>query len=132
MQAVLALSRIGDRRAIDPLIEVLRDEDRGVRSTALVNLREVFGVNIVSDHEAAMRLMEEESQRQSHLNESMKLALGVISELEQASGMVRDDELYRALEGHGISEDEVWDLLIGLMRKGLVHRPRHGFTQICL
>ena len=39
-----------------------------------------------SDHEAAIRLLKESSRRQSHLNESLKLALGVISELEQASG----------------------------------------------
>ena len=124
MQAVLALSRIGDRRAIDPLIEVLRDEDLGVKSTALVNLREVFEVNIGSNHEAAMTLLKETSRRQSHLNENLKLALEVISELEQASDMVRDDEIYQALTvDHGLSEDEVLDLLLGLMRKGLVHRP---------
>lgn len=133
MQAIVALSRIGDRRAIDPLIEALKDDDRGVKRTAIIHLREVFGVNIGSNHEAAMRLMKESSRRQSQLNEKMKLALKVISELEQAQDMVRDDELYPVLAvDHGIDEDEVSDLLFQLMRKGLVHRPRRGFTQICL
>ena len=80
-----------------------------------------------------MNLLKETSQRQSQLNESLKLALGVISELEQTSDMVRDEEIYQVLGvEHGISEDEVLDLLIGLMRKGLIHRPRRGYTQICL
>ncbi len=132
-QAVVALSRIGDRRAINPLIEVLKDDDRGVKRAALIHLREAFGVNIGSDHEAAMRLMKESSQRQSHRNENMKLALKVISELEQASDLVRDDELYRVLEvDHGLDENEVIHLLFGLMKKGLIHSPRRGFTQICL
>lgn len=63
----------------------------------------------------------------------MKLVLSVISDLEQDSDIVRDDELYRVLEvDHGLDENEVLGLLIGFMKKGLIHSPRRGFTQICL
>ena len=48
-----------------------------------------------------MRLLKETSRRQSHLNENLKLALRVISELEQTSDMVRDEDIYQVLEGHG-------------------------------
>ena len=80
-----------------------------------------------------MRLLKESSRRQRRLNEKMMLALKVISELEQSSDIVRDDELHRVLQvDHGFDENKVINLLFGLMKKGLVHRPQRGFTQICL
>ena len=104
-----------------------------MKRAALIHLREVFGVNKDGDHEVAMRILKESSRKQRCLNENLKLALKVISELEQASDIVRDDELHRVLEvDHGLDENEVLGLLIGLMKKGLIHSPRRGFTQICL
>ena len=52
----------------------------------------------------------------------MTLALKVISELEQASDMVRDEEIYHVLAvDHGLDEHEALVLLVQLMRKSLVH-----------
>ena len=128
-QAVYSLSEIGDRRAIGPLLGVLDDEDLNVRSAALVCLREVFGVEVPSDFEEAWNLMRE----QTCLNEKMATVLKVISRLEQASGAARDEELYRVLESeHSIGEDEAIGFQIQLMKKGLIHLPRSGYTQICV
>ena len=133
MQAIVVLARIGDPRAIGPLIEALEDEDSGVRSRALVNLRVAFGVEKSSDFEQAMRLMREHSQEQSRLIVQLLKALAVISEMEEASGIVENAGYYRVLSTeHDIDEDRAIDLLVQLMRKGLVYTPKFGYTQLCV
>ena len=132
-QAIVVLAKIGDTRAIGPLTEALEDEDHRVRSTALINLREAFGVEKSSDIEQAMRLMREYSQKQSQLNEQLLKALAVISEMEEASGMVKKAGYYRVLSAeYGIDEDRARYLLMQLMKKGLVYAPKLGYTQLCV
>ena len=56
LQAIYALAEIGDRRAVDPLIEVLDDEDTDVQDAARDNLRDAFGVDVGRGYEEAARL----------------------------------------------------------------------------
>ncbi len=131
--AIIALARIKDRRAIGFLLGVLEDENLMVRRTALTSLRETFGVQIGSDFEGAMKQMRDHSREQKDLNEKLETTLHVISMMEQASGIVRDEELYRILSSeHGIGEDEALGLILQLMKKSLIHWPERGFTQICV
>jgi len=131
--AIIALARIGDRKAIDSLRGVLEDEDLMVRRTALTSLRETFGVQIGSDFEGAMKQMRDHSREQKDLNEKLETALQVISKIEQASGIIRDEELYRILSlEHGIGDDEAVGLILQLLKKGLIHWPKRGYTQICI
>ena len=53
-------ARIGDRRAVGPLLEALDDEDTYVQEAARDNLREAFGVLVPSDFEkeGARKMME--------------------------------------------------------------------------
>jgi len=130
-QAIVVLAKIGNTRAIGPLTKALEDEDPRVRSTALVNLRESFGVEKSSDFEQAMRLMREYSQRQCQLNEQLLKVLVVISEMEEASGMVKKAGYYCVLSAeYGIDEDRARYLLVQLMKKGLVYAPKLGYTQL--
>jgi HEAT repeat protein len=121
LQAVYALAEIGDRRAVDPLIEALDDEDAQVRTVARFRLREAFGVPVPSDYEEVKKRMREHFFEQGCLNEKLETVLKVIIHLEQAAGAVRDEELYQRLEAeHEIGEDEALDLLVQLMKKGLI------------
>ncbi len=126
-ETILALENIGDGKAIEPLIGALKDEDGHVRGVALEVLRETFGVEVSSDFGEALEQIREHRE----FSEKMETVLNVIVKMEQASGAVRDEELYRVLaSGYEIGEDESLDLLVQLMKKGLIHSSRSGYTQI--
>jgi HEAT repeat protein len=127
-QAVYALAEIGDRRAVNPLLEALEDECAHVREAAMFNLRKVFGVPVPSDFEKAERQMEEYSLEQRGLNEKMETVLSMIIKFEQASGAVRDEVLYPALASeHEIGDDEALDVVIQLMKIGLIDSLENGY-----
>jgi hypothetical protein len=45
----------------------------------------------------------------------------------------RDEELYSILDfEHGMEEGEVRDLLVQLLKKGLIHWLKSGFTRISI
>ena len=68
LQAVYALAEIGDKRAVEPLLEALEDEDTYVQEAARDNLRDTFGVDTGAGYVEAARLLCERSTRQCKLN----------------------------------------------------------------
>jgi len=130
-QAVLALAEIGDKRAVEPLLEALDDEDTGVQEAARDTLRETFGVDVGDGYDEAARLLSERSARQCKLNRGIEKVLNVVGRLGSGSGEVLDEDLYRVLSiEHGIDEDEAIDLIVELIRAGLVYTPKQGYTRI--
>lgn len=124
--AIQALARIGDRRAVEPLKGALEDEY--VRRAALEVLRDTFEVEIQSDYEEARRSLKEYSHEQMCLNEKMETVLNVIIEIEQSTGTVRDEKLYQKLAiKHEIEEDEGLDILVQLMKQGLIDSLNNGY-----
>ena len=94
-------------------------------------LRESFGVPVPSDYLEAKKKMKEYSRKQMYLNEKMETVLNVIIEMEQASSIVRDEELYSILNSeHGIGEDEALDLILQLMKRRLIDSYMDGCTRI--
>lgn len=62
------------------------------------------------------------------LRDQLQRLLNTLSEMQQVSGSVRDDDLYEALQkGHGISMTEAGRLVGVLMRDGTIYSPRPGY-----
>lgn len=116
------------------MFKVLKDEDSMVHSTALTSLREAFGVDVVSGgYEEAARLLKERSAKQCKVNRQLEKVLEVVGMLENESGDVPDEDLYRVLSAeHGIDEDEAVGLVVQLIKEGLVSSPKVGYTRICI
>ena len=131
LQAVYALAEIGDRRAVEPLLEALEDEDANVQEAARDNLRDAFGVDVGVGYVEAARLLCERSARQCKLNRRLEKVLQTLGRLGGESGEVLDEDLYRVLAvEHGFDEDEALDLIVELLRAGLVYTPKRGYTRI--
>ena len=62
------------------------------------------------------------------LQMQLQKVLGVISEMERVTGVVKDEDLFEALlEEHGIGRTEVARLIGVLMRDGTIYSPRPGY-----
>jgi replicative DNA helicase Mcm len=62
------------------------------------------------------------------LQMQLQKVLGVISEMERITGVVKDDDLYSTLmEDHGINRTEAARLIGVLMRDGTIYSPRPGY-----
>ena len=62
------------------------------------------------------------------LQMQLQRVLGVISEMERITGVVKDDDLFDSLmEDHGISRTEAARLIGVLMRDGTIYSPRPGY-----
>ena len=62
------------------------------------------------------------------LQMQLQKVLGVISEMERITGVVRDDDLFGALlEDHGVGRAEAARLIGVLMRDGTIFSPRPGY-----
>ncbi len=71
--------------------------------------------------------MREHFFEQRCLNEKLETVLKLIIQSEQATGAIRDEELYQRLEAeHEIGENEALDLLVQLMKKGLIDSYGNG------
>lgn len=58
----------------------------------------------------------------------LQKVLGVISEMERVTGVVKDEDLFGALlEDHGIGRAEAARLIGVLMRDGTIYSPRPGY-----
>ncbi len=131
VQAVYALAEIGDKRAVEPLLEALEDEDANVQEAARDNLRDAFGVDTGVGYVEAARLLCERSAMQCKLNRRLEKVLQTLGRLGGESGEVLDEDLYRVLfDEQGFDEDEAAGLVIGLMIEGLVYNPKLGYTRI--
>lgn len=58
----------------------------------------------------------------------LQKVLGVISEMERITGVVKDEDLFNTLlEDHGIGRAEAARLIGILMRDGTIYSPRPGY-----
>jgi HEAT repeat protein len=131
LQAVYALAEIGDRRAVEPLLEALEDEDAHVREAARDTLRDIFGFDLGGDYEEAAMLLSKRNKKQRKLNQGLEKVLHVIGRLGGESGEVLDEDLYRIVFAEqGFNEDETINLVVELLRAGLVYTPKSGYTRI--
>ena len=134
--AILALARIGDRRAVDPLIRALYDEDVNVRMVSDSTLREAFKIkydpdtgqteNIVEKNEGEIDAPPPEERKR--IDSQLETVLKMIKNLEAQTGACSDDKLYDALyEDHGIGRKQVARLIPILEKKGSIHSPKPGY-----
>jgi len=62
------------------------------------------------------------------LQVQLQKVLGVISDMERITGVVKDDDLFEALmEDHGVGRAEAARLIGVLMRDGTIYSPRPGY-----
>ena len=136
LQAVYALAGIGDRRAVDPLIRALHDEDAHVRMVADSNLREAFKIKYDPDTGQTENIAEKDEgdidtlppEEREKIDGQLQIILRIIKEMEEKSGICRDDLLYDALyEDHGIRRKQVARFIAILMKKGSIHTPNPGY-----
>ena len=73
----------------------------------------------------AARLLSERSAGQCKLNRRLETVLKAVGRLGGESGELLEGDLYRVLNvEYGFNEDEALDLIVELMRAGLVYTPR--------
>ena len=66
--------------------------------------------------------------KQKSLQVQLQKVLGVISEMERITGVVKDEDLFDELmSDHGIGQSEVARLIGTLSRDGTIYSPRHGY-----
>ena len=115
---------------MDPFLEVLGYEDTFFHDAARDNLRDAFGVDVGCGFVEAARRLSEKSARQYKLNRRLEKVLQAVGSLGGESGEVLDKDLYRVLSvEHGFDENETLDLVVGLLRAGLVYTPKLGYTR---
>ena len=67
-------------------------------------------------------------EEQEKIDSQLQILLRIIKDLEEKSGICRDDLLYDALyEGHDIRRKQVARLIAILMKKGSIHTPKPGY-----
>jgi replicative DNA helicase Mcm len=134
----------GEASAISITARQLESLVRMAEARARVHLRKEV---TVEDAEAVIALMQESlgqvgidvetgeididilyTGKPRSLQVQLQKVLGVISELERISGVVRDDDLFETLvTDHGIGRSEAARLIGVLMRDGTIYSPRPGY-----
>ena len=67
-------------------------------------------------------------EERDKIHSQRQIILRIIKEMEEKSGVCRDDLLYDALyEDHGIRRKQVARLIAILMKKGSIHTPNPGY-----
>ena len=136
----MAFAGIGDRRAVDPLIKALYDEDANVRMVADFSLREAFKIEYDPDTRRVKIIPEEKAveidalppEERRKVKSQLQTIYEKIEEMEQTSSPVRDDKLNDALyEEQGIRRLEVTQRLAMLIKNGCVYTPKPG-SYACL
>ncbi|UCH56698.1 MAG: minichromosome maintenance protein MCM [Candidatus Bathyarchaeota archaeon] len=134
----------GEASAISITARQLESLVRLAEARARVHLREEVAVE---DAEAVIALMQRSLEqvgidvetgeididilytgKPRSLQMQLQKVLGVISEMERITGVVRDDDLFDALmSDHGIGRSEAARLIGVLMRDGTIYSPRPGY-----
>ena len=82
--------------------------------------------NIVEKNEVEIDALPPEEREK--IDSQLQIILRIIKEMEEKSGVCRDDLLYDALyEEHGIGRREVTQRLVMLVKKGCVSTPKPGY-----
>ena len=67
-------------------------------------------------------------EEREKIDSQLQTVLKMIKDLEEQSGICRDDKLYDALyEDHGIGRKQVARLIATLMKKGSIHSRKPGY-----
>ncbi len=139
MCAIQALAKIGGRRAVEPLIVALEDEDTHVREAARETLRDTFRIDYNPVTKQITVIPEEEPvefeslpiEEQRRIKRQLLVVYNKIKEMDQVSGPVRDDKLYDSLyEEDGINRLQVTQSIGTLLENGSIITPRRGYYAI--
>ena len=134
----------GEASAISITARQLESLVRMAEARARVHLREKV---TVEDAEAVIALMQRSLEqvgidvttgdldidilytgKPRSLQVQLQKVLGVISDMERITGVVKDDDLFEALmEDHGVGRAEAARLIGVLMRDGTIYSPRPGY-----
>jgi replicative DNA helicase Mcm len=134
----------GEASAISITARQLESLVRLAEARAKVHLREEV---TVEDAEAVIALMQRSLEqvgidvttgeldidilytgKPRSLQMQLQKVLGVVSDMERTTGVVKDEDLFQALmEDHGISRAEAARLIGVLMRDGTIYSPRPGY-----
>jgi replicative DNA helicase Mcm len=134
----------GEASAISITARQLESLVRMAEARARVHLREEV---TVEDAEAVIALMQRSLEqvgidvttgdldidilytgKPRSLQVQLQKVLGVISDMERITGVVKDDDLFEALmEDHGVGRAEAARLIGVLMRDGTIYSPRPGY-----
>ncbi len=134
----------GEASAISITARQLESLVRMAEARARVHLREEV---TVEDAEAVIALMQRSLEqvgidvttgeldidtwytgKPRSLQMQLQKVLGIISEMERITGVVKDDDLFEALmEDHGVGRAEAARLIGVLMRDGTIYSPRPGY-----
>ena len=121
------------------MIKALDDEDANVRMVADDRLREAFRIEFDPDTRQVKIIPEEKAveidalppEEREKIDNQLQTVLKMIKDMEEKSGICRDDLLYDALyEDHGIRRKQVARLIAILKKKGSIHMPNPGYYTI--
>ena len=99
----------------------------GVVGARLVGKTRVAKLYIKGNHLEIERKSEVHT-REPGLQAELEKVLGVITEMERITSLVRDDDLFETLmEDHGVIRAEAARLIGVLMRNGTIYSPRPGY-----
>lgn len=104
-----------DPRVLEALIRAFEKHYPIFRSNVLQDVAKELGIDILM------------SDRSQSLQVKLRKVLGVISEMERISGVVKDEDLFDTLqEDHEMNRTEA-ERLIGILdREGMIYQPRPG------
>jgi replicative DNA helicase Mcm len=120
-----SLVRLAEARARVHLREEVTVEDAAAAIALMQRSLEQVGIDVTTG-ELDIDILYTGKPRS--LQMQLQRVLGVISEMERITGVVKDDDLFDSLiEDHGISRTEAARLIGVLMRDGTIYSPRPGY-----
>jgi len=120
-----SLVRLAEARARVHLRDEVTVEDAAAAIALMQRSLEQVGIDVTTG-ELDIDILYTGKPRS--LQMQLQRVLGVISEMERITGVVKDDDLFDSLmEDHGISRTEAARLIGVLMRDGTIYSPRPGY-----